>query len=145
MLYHGDTMNGTARWIALTSALCLAAVSARAFPIDPYGAQAVARTIPGQPVPGHAPCMAGAFCDVNQDSTALFTSQSNPTMIIDDTVFFGILTDSTRSRDGAVAGAAAGITTTFALTPGGAASPEPGATALLAAGFALLGLRARRS
>jgi hypothetical protein len=42
--------------------------------------------------------VAGSFCDVNQDTAALFVSPPDDPLIIDDTLFFGILGAQTRSR-----------------------------------------------
>jgi hypothetical protein len=52
----------------------------------------------GRGFKGHGTCIDGAFCDVNQDTAALFTGQNNPAMVIDNTIFFGILVTQTRSR-----------------------------------------------
>jgi hypothetical protein len=52
----------------------------------------------GQKFPGHGVCFKGGWCDVNQDTGSLFTGKNNPAMVIDDTIFFGILEGATRSR-----------------------------------------------
>jgi Protein of unknown function (DUF1302) len=52
----------------------------------------------GQSFPGHGACIDGAFCDVNQDTAFIFTGSNNPGMVIDNTIFFGILVGQTRSR-----------------------------------------------
>jgi hypothetical protein len=52
----------------------------------------------GTGFPGHGSCIDGAFCDVNQDTATLFTGHLNPAMVIDNTIFFGILVGQTRSR-----------------------------------------------
>ncbi len=52
----------------------------------------------GQKFKGHGFCIKGGFCDVNQDTASLFSGKNNPAMVIDDTIFFGILVGSTRSR-----------------------------------------------
>jgi hypothetical protein len=52
----------------------------------------------GQGFKGHGPCIDGAFCDVNQDTAFLFTGRNNPAMVVDNTIFFGILVTQTRSR-----------------------------------------------
>ena len=49
-------------------------------------------------VPGHGARIKGGFCDVNQDTAWLFTGKNNPQMVLDNTIFFGILGSPTRSR-----------------------------------------------
>ena len=47
----------------------------------------------------HPACIPGGFCDVNQDTAGLFLSgASGGPVVIDNTVFFGILGGQTRSR-----------------------------------------------
>ena len=56
-------------------------------------------------VPGHGARIKGGFCDVNQDTAALFNGgRNNPQMVIDDTIFFGILGSPTRSRNASLQG-----------------------------------------
>ncbi|HXK22295.1 MAG TPA: DUF1302 family protein, partial [Myxococcota bacterium] len=50
-------------------------------------------------VPGHGARIKGGFCDVNQDTAALFTGRNNPQIVLDDTIFFGILGSPSRSRN----------------------------------------------
>ncbi|MFI5316304.1 MAG: DUF1302 family protein, partial [Myxococcota bacterium] len=52
----------------------------------------------GVKFPGHGSCIKGAYCDVNQDTGWLFTGKNEPAMVIDDTIFFGILVAPTRSQ-----------------------------------------------
>ncbi len=143
-------MNSTARWIALTAAaLCLWASSASADPIL-WG-----RTRSVEPS-GHGFCLSGGFCDVNQDTASLYTGQNSPPMVIDDTIFFGILVGATRTRTVNPAASASGAASAlaraapstsvihFGLTSGGRCVPEPGTALLIAAGCSLLGIRSGR-
>lgn len=52
----------------------------------------------GQEFPGTGAGVKGGWFDVNQDTATLFTGHNNPAMVIDDTIFFGILVGATRSR-----------------------------------------------
>jgi uncharacterized protein DUF1302 len=52
----------------------------------------------GKSFKGHGACIDGAFCDVNQDTAFIFTGKNNPAMVVDNTIFFGILVTQTRAR-----------------------------------------------
>jgi len=146
-------MKWTARWIALAAALCLCAGSASADPIL-WGA---ARSLVAS---DHGTCLSGAFCDVNQDTSSLFSGKNSSELVIDDTIYFGVLTSATRTRSAgttetiplttsAIAravGNAVGIVVQFSLRSGGGTSvPEPVNAILIAAGCTLLGLLRRRA
>lgn len=62
----------------------------------------------GKKFPGRGSGIDGAYFDVNQDTGFLFTGKNNPAMVIDDTIFFGILVTPTRSRNASLQGKAGG-------------------------------------
>ena len=64
-------------------------------------------------VPGHGARIKGGFCDVNQDTASLFTEKNNPQMVIDNTIFFGILGAQSRSRNASLQGKLGGQSTYF--------------------------------
>jgi hypothetical protein len=133
--------------------LCLCGGSANADPIL-WGA---ARS----PVPSdHGTCLSGAFCDVNQDTSSLFTGKNTSELVIDDTIYFGVLTSATRARPAGAAASvqittsaiasavssAVGIVVQFSQRAGGGTSvPEPVNAILIAAGCTLLGVLRRRA
>jgi len=62
----------------------------------------------GKFFPGHGSGVGGGWLDANQDTGWLFTDHNNPGMVIDDTIFFGILIAPTRSRNASLQGKAGG-------------------------------------
>jgi hypothetical protein len=80
------------RRLALTAALCLAALPAGA---DPISARASVQTEEFTLSRGAT----GSYFDTNQDTAALFTDpSSNQSFAIDDTIFFGILGAESRTE-----------------------------------------------
>lgn len=127
------------RRLALTAALCLAALPAGA---DPISARASVQTEEFTLSRGAT----GSYFDTNQDTAALFTDpSSNQSFAIDDTIFFGILGAESRTR-----ASSSSITISFDLArnpeiPVYFQLPEPGVALLIAAGAGLLALRRRRA
>jgi hypothetical protein len=54
----------------------------------------------GRTFPGHGACVHGEFCLGNADTGSLFADEPIPAMIIDDTVFFGVVSPPFRPRGG---------------------------------------------
>ena len=54
----------------------------------------------GRSFPGHGACVHGEFCLGNADTGSLFSDEPIPAMIIDDTVFFGVVSAPFRPRGG---------------------------------------------
>ena len=67
----------------------------------------------GKHFPGHGSGIKGGYFDVNQDTAALFTERNNPQMVIDDTIFFGILGAQTRSRNASMQGKLGGTSVLY--------------------------------
>lgn len=67
----------------------------------PAALPATPMAIPGTTFPGHGTCIRGGFCDVSQDTSALFVNPLPVAVRFDDTVFSGILGATTRLRDAA--------------------------------------------
>jgi hypothetical protein len=90
----------------------------------------------GKSFPGNGPRIRGGFSDVNQDTGFVFTGHMNPQMVIDDTIFFGILGGATRSRgdnQGKVGGASSPVTFGHSRVTAVAAGTFPNFVASLAA------------
>ena len=107
-----------AGWLA--TAACLLATSASAGSYSGSTSSAIEAFPVAQPiaVSGHGSCTADAFCDVNQDTAALFTTQNSMPTLTDGTLFFGTLDAATSVR------------------PAGSGVPEPAPTLLALAGLA---------
>ena len=67
----------------------------------------------GEHFDGEGSGIKGGYFDVNQDTAALFTERNNPQMVIDDTIFFGILGAQTRSRNASKQGKLGGTSTYY--------------------------------
>jgi hypothetical protein len=64
----------------------------------PFGPDNAKNAMTGNKFPGHGAGVSGGWFDVNQDTGFIFTGKNNPAMVIDDTIFFGILVGATKSR-----------------------------------------------
>ena len=138
-------MKSTCRWIALAAALGLLAGSASADPI-PFGRTRSVENDQQDVNLTTAYGTLGGWFDVNQDTAGLFTGKNNPAMVIDDTIFFGILVGATRSRSASSAGKiATTLTWGRSRKPSSSVVPEPGTALLMAAGCLLLAKRSRRA
>jgi hypothetical protein len=73
-------------------------------PLD-FGASISHRASEGQPFDRHGACLRGEFCLANGDVGSLFSNEREPSLMIDDVVFFGTTTAPWRPRrDGGRAG-----------------------------------------
>jgi hypothetical protein len=120
------------RWLALTLtlALSLSASVASAGPLADQGSGDVSLTVAEGGV-------GGQYFDVNQDGALIFTTHVNPSVVIDDTIFFGILDAQTRTRL-----VAYDMSSAYPTSPPPA--PEPAAALLAAAGAVSLAVLRRR-